>query len=69
VEILITYFTSLEALRSVLLSKYYSDDQIENNEMSGACGMYGGKERCIEDYGWVPEGKRPLVRSKHSLGE
>jgi hypothetical protein len=26
----------------LLLTKYYSGDQIEKNEMSGACGMYGG---------------------------
>jgi hypothetical protein len=30
---------------------YYSGDQIEKNEMGGACGMYGGEERCIQCFG------------------
>ena len=25
-----------------------SGDQIEKNEMGGACSMYGGEERCIQ---------------------
>ena len=24
--------------------------------------MYGREYRCIQDFGWVPEGKRPLGR-------
>jgi len=32
-------------------------------------GIYGGKARCIQDFGWVSEGRRPLVRPRHSLGE
>jgi hypothetical protein len=31
--------------------KYYSGNQIENNEMGWACSTYGGKERCIQDFG------------------
>jgi hypothetical protein len=34
-----------------LLTKYYSGDQINKNEMGGACGMYGS-EGCIQDFGW-----------------
>jgi hypothetical protein len=34
-----------------LITKYYSGNQIEKNEMGGACSMYGGKERCIQDFG------------------
>ena len=30
--------------------KYYSGDQIEN-EMGGACGKYGGEERCMQGFG------------------
>jgi hypothetical protein len=29
----------------------YPDNQMEKNEMGGACSMYGGKERCIQDFG------------------
>ena len=35
---------------SVLLTKHYSGDQIKN-EMGRACGMYGGQERCKQDFG------------------
>jgi hypothetical protein len=35
----------------VLLTKYCSGDQIEN-EISGACGIYGGVKKCIQGFGW-----------------
>ena len=38
----------------VLLTQYCAGDKIEKNEMSGACGMYGGKERCAQDFGGEP---------------
>jgi hypothetical protein len=31
--------------------RYYSGNQIEKNEMGGACSTYRGKERCIQDLG------------------
>ena len=34
----------------VLLTKYYSGDQTEKNEMGGACSTYGGNERCIRGF-------------------
>jgi len=33
--------------------------------MGGACGTYRGEERCIQELVGKPEGKRPLVKSKH----
>jgi hypothetical protein len=36
----------------VLLTKYYSGDQIKKNEVCGACGTFGRQERCIEGFGW-----------------
>jgi uncharacterized membrane protein len=33
------------------ITKYYSGYQIEENKMGGACSKYGGKERCIQDFG------------------
>jgi hypothetical protein len=33
-----------------LYSKYCLGDQIEENEMGGACSTYGGDERCIQGF-------------------
>jgi hypothetical protein len=33
-------------MRSLLLTKYYSGDQIQKNEMGGACSTYRGEDRC-----------------------
>jgi len=35
--------------------------------MGGACGRYGGGERCMQDFGKKPEGKRPLGRCRQRL--
>jgi hypothetical protein len=35
-------------------------DQIEKNEMGGACSTYWGEERCIQSFGGKPEGKKPF---------
>ena len=35
----------------LLLTKYYSGDQIEKNEMGGACGTYGGRESYAVGFG------------------
>jgi hypothetical protein len=32
-------------------TKYYSGDEIKENEMDRARSMYGGEERCIKDFG------------------
>ena len=37
--------------RSVLLTQYCTGDKIEKNEMGGACGTYGGGERCAQVFG------------------
>jgi hypothetical protein len=34
-----------------LITKYDSGNQIEKNEVGGTCSTYGGKERCIQDFG------------------
>ena len=41
----------------VLLTKHYSGDQIEKNEMGGACSTYGGGENCILGFGGETGGK------------
>ena len=45
-------FTCVQlGLGSVLRTKYYSSDQINKNEMGGACSMYWGEEKCIQGFG------------------
>ena len=46
----------------VLLTKYFSDNHMKQNEMGGACDMYWGEYRYI--YVGKPEGKRTLVRPR-----
>jgi hypothetical protein len=47
---------------SVLLTKYYSGDQIKKNEMDRECSMYGGEVRCIQDFGGETWENEPLGR-------
>jgi len=30
---------------------YYSGDEIEKNEMGGACSMYGKENSCVQSFG------------------
>ena len=41
----------LFCLLTVLLPQYCAGDKIEKNEMGGACGTYGGRERCAQGFG------------------
>jgi len=41
----------------LLLSHYCSDDQIEKNEVGGACSTYGAEQRCIQGFGGETRGK------------
>jgi hypothetical protein len=38
-------------LKSVFLTKYYSSDHIEKNDMGEKCSTYGVEEICIEGFG------------------
>jgi hypothetical protein len=37
---------------------------MKKNEMGGACGTYGGQERCIQGFDGEPDGKSPLGRPR-----
>jgi hypothetical protein len=47
-----------------LIAKYYSGNQIENNEMSGACSTYGEKRGAYRILVGRPKGTRPLGRPR-----
>jgi hypothetical protein len=50
--------TNLEALYcTVVLTERYSFDHMKSNEMGGACGTYGGQERCVQGLWWARPGK------------
>jgi hypothetical protein len=39
------------------VEKYFSGDKFQKNEMGGAYSMYGGEERCIQNFGRETWGK------------
>jgi len=48
----------------VLLTQYCSGDQIEKNEIGGACSTYGERRDVYRVLVGKPEGKRPLGRPR-----
>ena len=38
----------MRGLGILLLTQYCAGGKIEKNEMGGACGAYGGEERCAQ---------------------
>ena len=51
------------------LSKYYSGDQLEKNEMGGRCSAYGGEKGAYRVLVGKPEGKRVLGRPERCWDE
>jgi len=47
-----------------VLTKYFSGDKIEKNEMGGACSTSGEEERRIQGFGGKPEGMISLGRPR-----
>ena len=45
-----------------MFTEYYSDDHIKKNELGGARGTDGGKEKFIHGFDLKAEGKSPLGR-------
>jgi len=45
------------------LSKYYSGDQIEKNEMGGTCSAYEGEKMCIQGFGGETRGNGTTWKS------
>jgi hypothetical protein len=36
---------------SAFFTKECLDERIKKNEIGGACGTYGGQERCVQNFG------------------
>jgi hypothetical protein len=53
-----------DIMRSLLLTTYYLGGQIEKNELSGACSMYGETIIVYRILVGKSEGKRPLGRPR-----
>ena len=49
----------------VLVTQYCASGKIEKIELGGACGAYGGEERCAQGSGGETGGKEPLGRPRH----
>ena len=47
-----------------MLTKYFSGDEIEKNEMGGVCSVYGREERCIQGLVGKHQGKRQFGRPR-----
>ena len=48
-----------------MLTQYCSDNQMEKNEMGGACSAYEGEDMNIQGLVRKPEGKISLGRPRH----
>ena len=54
----------MRSLMIILLTQYRSGDQIEMNEMGGACSMYGEEERHIQGFGGETWGKETTWKTQ-----
>ena len=56
--------TTQWALRSVLLTNYYSGDQIKKSEIGTARSTYGREKRCIPGFGEETWGKETIWKTQ-----
>jgi hypothetical protein len=38
-------------------------DQIKEDEMGGSCSTHGGDEKCIQNFGWKPQGEETIQKT------
>ena len=55
---------SLYRIRYPAHTQYLVGNEIEKNEMGGACSAYGGRREAYRVLVGKPEGKRPLRKSR-----
>jgi hypothetical protein len=48
----------------ICISPYCLGDQVEKNEMGGACSKYGGEKRCIQGFGGKIWGKETMWKTQ-----
>ena len=48
-----------------ILTKYYCNNQIKEDEISGACCMYGRKEKCFQGFDGDTWRRETLQRHRH----
>ena len=47
-------------IRTVMFTELYSNDQIKENDMGGACSTYWTRKELHIGFGWGTEGETPL---------
>jgi hypothetical protein len=52
----------------VLLSAYHLGDQMKDDGMGGACGLYGGGEKCIQGFGGEAWGRGTTLKTRAWTG-
>ena len=58
-----------EDLRDILLpTQYCAGGKIENNEVGGACGAYGGGGMCAQDSSGETRGKEAIGETQTQMG-
>jgi hypothetical protein len=52
----------------MICTKYYSGDQIKENEMGGTCGTYGREESYLGGFVWETLGKETTCQTYAEMG-
>jgi hypothetical protein len=55
-----------ESFKMYNIAQYYLGDQIDTNEMGGACGTYGGETRT--GFRWETLGKHTTLKAQTLMG-
>ena len=56
------------SLGSLLPTQYWAGGKIKKNEVGGACGAYGGGERCAQGTSGETRGKEAIGETQTQMG-